>query len=125
MGRPVTTLIPPERLHEVPNILARLRNGDRIEHYETVRRRKDGVEIENLPDGLPREKDETGKIISASKIARDITDRKRAQVRFSSLLLRNGQNCVNRSVALSEIYDVALTTICRCQIRTARRHSFI
>ena len=112
IGRPVTTLIPPERLRQEPNIRARLRKGNRIEHYETVRRRKDGVDIEVSISVSPL-KDESGKIIGASKIARDITDRKRAEV--VQLALYELASAVNRSVALPEIFDVALTTIRRCQ----------
>src|SRR4051794_16914082 len=42
VGRPITTIIPPDRQHEEPQILARLRRGERIDHYETIRMRKDG-----------------------------------------------------------------------------------
>jgi PAS domain S-box-containing protein len=112
IGRSVTVLIPPERLHEEPNILARLRKGDRMDHYETIRRRKDGVDVEISLTVSPL-KDETGKIIGASKIARDITERKRSQLIQQALY--ELASAVNRSVALPEIYNVALTTICRCQ----------
>ena len=46
IGKPVTMLIPAERQDEEPEILARLRRGERIDHYETVRRRKDGTTVE-------------------------------------------------------------------------------
>src|SRR5262249_11673768 len=46
VGRPVTMLMPPERVDEEPGILARLRRGERIDHYETVRRHKDGTRID-------------------------------------------------------------------------------
>ncbi|HEU4825542.1 MAG TPA: PAS domain S-box protein [Dongiaceae bacterium] len=78
VGRPVTMLMPPDRVDEEPGILARIRRGERIEHYDTVRRRKDGSLIDiSLSVSPIRDKD--GKIIGASKIARDITDRKRAE----------------------------------------------
>lgn len=91
IGRPVTLLIPPERLDEEPAILARIRRGETIEPYETVRRRKDGALIDVALTVSPM-RDATGTIFGASKVARDITDRKRAEeavhaseVRFRTL----------------------------------------
>jgi PAS domain S-box-containing protein len=81
VGRPVTILIPPERLDEGPGILARIRRGERIEHYETVRRRKDGGLIDVSLSVSPL-KDAEGRIVGASKIARDITERKQAEARL-------------------------------------------
>jgi len=78
VGKPVTVLMPPERFDEEPGILARLRRGERIEHYETVRRRKDGTLIDVSLTVSPV-KDASGRIIGASKIARDITEKKRAE----------------------------------------------
>jgi PAS domain S-box-containing protein len=78
IGKPVTVLMPPERYDEEPAILARLRRGERIDHYETVRRRKDGRRIDVSLTVSPV-KDHTGRIIGASKIARDITEQKRAE----------------------------------------------
>lgn len=79
IGKPVTILIPPERLNEEPGILGRIRAGLRVEHYETERRRKDGTLLYISLTVSPL-KDENGKIIGASKIARDITERKRMQM---------------------------------------------
>jgi PAS domain S-box-containing protein len=76
IGKPVTIYIPLERSDEEPTILARLRLGERIEHYETVRQRKDGGLIDISLTVSPI-KDAQGTIIGASKIARDITERKR------------------------------------------------
>jgi two-component sensor histidine kinase len=73
-------LIPPERHHEEPEILARIRRGERVEQFETVRIRKDGSRIDISLTVSPV-KDSEGRIIGASKIARDITERKRAQAR--------------------------------------------
>ena len=78
VGRPVTMLIPPDRADEEPAILDRLRRGERIDHYETVRRRKDGSLLDVSLTVSPV-RDAAGRIVGASKIARDITDRKRAQ----------------------------------------------
>jgi two-component system, chemotaxis family, CheB/CheR fusion protein len=77
-GKPVTILIPPDHIDEEPGILARIRAGQRIEHYETIRVRKDGQLIDISLTVSPI-KDDTGRIIGASKIARDITGKKRSE----------------------------------------------
>jgi len=78
VGKPVTMLIPDNHLDEEPDILNRLRRGERIDHYETIRRRKDG-ELINVSLTVSPIKDSAGRIIGASKIARDITRQKRAE----------------------------------------------
>ena len=78
LGRSITVLIPPRCLDEEPTIMERLRRGERIEHFETVRRQKDGREVDVSLTISPIT-DETGKIIGVSKIARDITERQRAK----------------------------------------------
>jgi PAS domain S-box-containing protein len=78
IGKPVTILIPKDHEDEEPKILARLRAGERIEHYETVRVRKDGrlidISLTVSPIRGPQ-----GQIIGASKIARDITEQRQAR----------------------------------------------
>jgi two-component system CheB/CheR fusion protein len=74
VGKSILTLIPPDRQHEEPVILGRIRRGERIDHYETVRCRKDGTRLDISVTVSPL-KDHRGQIIGASKIARDITDR--------------------------------------------------
>ncbi|HEX5705712.1 MAG TPA: PAS domain S-box protein [Pyrinomonadaceae bacterium] len=78
LGKPVTILIPPDHLDEEPAILARLRAGERVEHYETVRVRKDGALLEVSLTVSPI-RGEGGRIIGASKIARDITEQRRIE----------------------------------------------
>jgi PAS domain S-box-containing protein len=78
VGKPVTTLMPPERYDEEPGILARLRRGERIDHYQTVRRRKDGTLLDVSLTVSPVT-DPAGRVVAASKIARDITAQKRAE----------------------------------------------
>jgi PAS domain S-box-containing protein len=78
IGRSITMLVPNDRQDEEPQILARLRVGERVDHYETVRVRKDGRLIEVSVTISPI-RDGQGRIIGASKIARDITDQKRFQ----------------------------------------------
>jgi PAS domain S-box-containing protein len=78
IGRPVTILMPPERVDEEPGILARIRRGEPIHHYETVRRRKDGTLLDISLSVSPM-RDAKGRVVGASKIARDITDRKEVE----------------------------------------------
>ena len=78
IGQPVIMLIPPDRVDEEPSILGRIRRGEKIDHYETVRRRKDGTLIDISLTVSPI-KDRDGKIIGASKIARDITTQKNVE----------------------------------------------
>ncbi len=76
IGRPMTLLLPQDRADEEADILARIGRGERVEHFETVRRKKDGTLIEvSLTISPIRE--QTGRIIGASHVARDISDRKR------------------------------------------------
>ena len=75
LGKPVTILIPEDHLDEEPEILQRVRRGERVHHYETIRRRKDGTLI-NVSLSVSPLKDSSGRIIGASKIARDITRQK-------------------------------------------------
>jgi PAS domain S-box-containing protein len=85
IGKPVTILIPPEHIDEEPGILARLRAGERIEHYETVRMRKDGSLL-NISLTVSPIRTPDGSIIGASKIARDVTERKRGEARLREAL---------------------------------------
>jgi PAS domain S-box-containing protein len=77
IGRPISILAAPDRENEMPVILESIRRGEKIHHYETVRRRKDGSLVDiSLVSPIV---DETGRIVGASKIARDITARKRLE----------------------------------------------
>jgi PAS domain S-box-containing protein len=78
IGKSVTILIPTDHIDEEPKILGRIRRGERIEHYETERKAKDGRLIDISLTVSPI-KDVHGKIVGASKIARDISDRKKAE----------------------------------------------
>jgi PAS domain S-box len=84
IGQPITIVIPQDRHDEEIQILNRIRRGERIEHYETVRRKKDGSLIDISLTVSPI-KNSDGQIIGASKIARDITERKHAEERMSIL----------------------------------------
>ncbi len=78
LGKPVGMLLPPERAQEESEILARIGSGERVDHFETVRVRKDGKRID-ISATISPIKDSSGAIVGASKIARDITERKRAE----------------------------------------------
>ncbi len=78
VGKPMRMLLPPERANEESDILARIRRGESVDHFETVRVRKDGKKIDISATISPL-RDSSGAIVGASKIARDITERKRAE----------------------------------------------
>jgi PAS domain S-box-containing protein len=78
IGQSILTLIPADRRSEEDEIIAKLRNGQRVEHYETQRQRKEGALIDVSLTVSPI-RDFDGRIVGASKISRDITDRKRSQ----------------------------------------------
>jgi PAS domain S-box-containing protein len=85
IGQSVTILIPPDHQDEEPAIITRLKRGERIEHYETVRVRKDGALLDiSLTVSPIRGAD--GTIIGASKIARDISERKQVEARLQEAL---------------------------------------
>jgi PAS domain S-box-containing protein len=77
IGRSIRRIIPPDRQHEEDEVLARIRQGERVEHHETQRLRKDGT-IVDVSLSISPIYDNEGQIIGASKIARDISDRIRA-----------------------------------------------
>lgn len=85
IGKPLTTLFPPERWSEEPRIRNLIWKGERIEHYETLRRRKDGTDIDVSLTVSPI-RNRAGDIIGASRISRDITERKHAEEERERLL---------------------------------------
>jgi PAS domain S-box-containing protein len=99
VGRSVTIIIPTDRHDEEPMILGRIRRGERIEHYETIRQRKDGSLVDISITVSPI-RSENGEIVGASKIARDITLLKRARER-QDLLLREMNHRVKNLFSLA------------------------
>ena len=88
VGQPVRMLIPPERQSEEDDILERVRNGERIDHFETVRMAKDGRRLDISLTVSPV-RDDSGEIVGASKIARDVTALKQANAERLRLLQEN------------------------------------
>ncbi|MGB6747177.1 MAG: PAS domain S-box protein [Xanthobacteraceae bacterium] len=115
VGKPVTIIIPQDLQDQEPVILGRIRRGERIDHFETVRRCKDGRLVDISLTVSPM-RNEHGKIVGASKIARDITARKHAE----SVLARRADeqaalyrftDRLYRAASLEEIYEAALDAI--------------
>lgn len=107
IGKSITFIIPPDRRDEEPTILDKLRRGERVDHFETVRVRKDG-RLLNISITISPLKDALGHVIGASKVARDITDRKRSEdvqkdAEFSSKLLK--MQDVDRRRIARELHD--------------------
>jgi len=118
VGKPMAMLIPPERSSEEPLILARIARGETTDHFETVRTHKDGRKIDVSVTISPI-RDSRGRIVGASKIARDITDRKRGEVKVQAQLARlNLLQQITR--AIGERQDVH--SIFQVVIRTLEEH---
>lgn len=107
IGKPVTMLIPPDRYNEEPEILERLRRGERMDHYETVRQRKDGSLVD-VSLTISPVRNMQGQIIGASKIARDITQLKRTQER-QQLLLKEMKHRIKNTLAT--VQAIAMQTL--------------
>jgi PAS domain S-box-containing protein len=109
IGRPISILIPADRADELPNILSRLARGERIDHYLTKRARKDGTVID-ISVTISPVQNETGKIIGASAIARDVT----AQQHAMNEALRLREEFI--SVAAHELRTPLTTLFARLQL---------
>ena len=90
IGKPISMLAAPDRIDEFPEILNKIRNGQRIHHYETLRQRKDGRLID-ISLSVSPVRDASSRIIGAAKIARDITDQKRIE-RENARLFQQAQH---------------------------------
>jgi PAS domain S-box-containing protein len=84
IGKPIMILIPPDRQKEEEAIIGRIRRGERVQHYETIRQRKNGSLIDVSLTVSPL-RNAQGKVIGASKIARDITEHKRSEAQIINL----------------------------------------
>jgi PAS domain S-box-containing protein len=98
LGKSITILFPPDRLSEEPEILQRIQRGERVDHFQTVRRRKDGtpiavsVTISPIHDG-------EGNVIGASKVARDITQNALLEGRFSAIVASSDDAIVSKDLS--------------------------
>ncbi|MCB9854480.1 MAG: PAS domain S-box protein [Phycisphaerales bacterium] len=90
LGRPITMLIPPDRLREEAEIIRRIRIGERIDHFETVRLTKDGREVP-ISLTISAVRDDSGRIVGASKVARDITKQLQAEQALAASEARHRQ----------------------------------
>lgn len=109
IGKPATILMPPDRYNEETAILARIRTGRSVEHYETVRRRKDGTLID-ISLSISPIRNEHGEIVGASNISRDITEEKRAREERARLLERE-QQAREEAEAANRLKDEFLATL--------------
>lgn len=109
VGKSITMLIPPELLHEEEMILSKLRRGEGIAHYETVRVRKDGTRL-NISLTVSPIRDLEGNVVGASKIARDITERKRIEAEREEALDRE-RAARTEAERVSRLRDDFLATV--------------
>lgn len=110
VGRPIQLLFPQRLLHEEDEIVARLRRGERVDHHETIRRRKDGTEFPVSVTISPIH-DANGAIIGASKVVRDISERHRAQAALiqanddlERVVAERTRALEQRNILLREVY---------------------
>jgi PAS domain S-box-containing protein len=101
IGKPINTIVPPERRNELPEILEKLKHGEHLEHYETVRIRKDGKPIQ-ISLTISPIFDDAGSVIGASTIARDISEQKKIQ---DALILANKKLNLLSSVTRHDILN--------------------
>jgi len=115
LGKPMALLIPPERADEEPTILARIARGEKTDHFDTVRVTKDGRNL-NVSVTISPIRDAQGRIVGASKIARDTTERKLAERKVQAQLGRlNLLQQVTRAIGerqdLRSIFQVVIRTL--------------
>src|SRR5690606_4822004 len=100
VGKPISLIVPTKLLQEEEEVISRLQAGERVEHFESVRLRRGGEELEvSLTISLV--KNDAGQVFGASKIVRDITRQKRARRRLET------QDAVTRALAESSTLDAA------------------
>jgi PAS domain S-box-containing protein len=119
-GKHISVLFPADKVSEEADILARIRRGERIEQYETVRRRKDGT-LFDVSLTVSPVKDESGRIVGAAKIARDITDRKRAEAQRELLVAELSHRVKN---TLATVISIQQQSFSKAPSMEEARHSF-
>jgi PAS domain S-box-containing protein len=123
IGKSITLIIPTERLAEEKEIIARVVRGERVDHFETVRQRKDGTLIDISLTVSPV-RDAEGRIIGASKVARDITERKRTQAELQRLSEQLESRVRERTAEL-EAFSYTIAHDLRAPLRAIHRFSDI
>lgn len=127
IGHPIVKLLPPDRLNEEQDILARLQRGERVDHFQTIRRRKDGKLI-HVSLTISPIRDKKGVVIGASKIARDITILREAHQTLEShareleMKVRERTKKLEETVAELESFSYSLSHDMRAPLRAI--HSF-
>ncbi len=108
IGRSIRTIIPDHLQHEEDHVLSRIRSGERVEHFETVRRRSDGSLV-NISLTVSPIEDLEGRVVGASKIVRDISDRKRADTERQKLHQVGAivSATLDRSTIVQAVTDIA------------------
>jgi PAS domain S-box-containing protein len=116
IGKNVTTIIPGHLLDQEPQILERIRRGERIDHFETVRRRKDGTLVDISLTVSPI-RNARGQIVAASKIARDISEKKKAEAQHDLLMAELSHRVKN---TLATVISIARQSFSGPETREAR-----
>lgn len=116
VGKNITTIIPAHLLEEEPEILARIRGGERVDHYETQRRRKDGTLLDVSLTVSPM-RNGKGDIVAASKIARDITGKKKADAQHNLMIAELNHRVKN---TLATVVSIARQSFSGPEMREAR-----
>jgi len=114
IGRSIRTLIPADRQSEEDLVLAQVRRGDKVDHFDTIRQRKDGTQ---LPISLTVSpiRDDHGRIVGASKIARDISERRHAEQERARLLAMAEQHAATTE-RLNEVGAIVAGTLDRQEV---------
>jgi PAS domain S-box-containing protein len=115
IGRHIGLIIPRDRLEEETDIISRLKRGERVDHFETVRIRKDGAP-RDISVTISPVRDASGEVVGASKVARDITDRKRTEKSLADRArehkaLYHLADEMHRARSLEDVYEAGLNAI--------------
>jgi len=115
IGKPITLIIPKDRLEEEKHIIRQLKQGKRVDHFETVRARKDGSLL-NVSVTISPVKDADGRVVGASKVARDITFRKDGEKALADRMRRQRAlyhlaDQLHRAKSMEDIYAAGLDAI--------------
>jgi PAS domain S-box-containing protein len=109
VGQHINLLIPEDRRDEEPRIIERIRRGEKVDHFETQRRRKDGSLVD-ISLTISPVRDERGRIVGASKIARDVSDRRRAEEQQRLILREMSHRIKNLFSVAASIVTISART---------------